>query len=134
MNIAFLYQVFALVGISPLDSFALEKDRQRIVLGLFQLADLSLDDVSSCRGVSLFGTEKTVGDFVASLLSQVANISSKHPVVYLYNENIGKRSTRSHFEVRKSSGNEEWKWGVSFIIDADTGVVDRTSVQCIVAG
>jgi hypothetical protein len=102
---------------------------------LFRLSPLKLNDIPSCRGVGLTAADRTIGDFLGSILAQFASAGSDVPILQvrsLEQARAGHASVEVTFH--KKDGEEEWRWGVGYMVNLKTGQPLRGSVRCLVAG
>ena len=102
---------------------------------LFRLSALKLKDIPSCRGVGLTAADRTLGDFLGSILSQFVSLKSDNPILQVHSL---ERTRADHLTLEitfhKKDGEEEWRWGVAFMLNQKTGQPLPSSVRCIVAG
>lgn len=100
---------------------------------LFHNAALRLPDTPSCRGVDTTGiVNPTLGDWLAGILAELRPATGTSGVSAGCEGEI--RALRCHVHVSRASGEEVWRWGVTFAANGHTGTIQASTIRCASAG
>ncbi len=124
----------ALAGAAAYAPVADEALSRRMMHAAFSLSAMRLRERPSCVEAGFDAADRTVGDFLASVLSATANRPSAAPVVTMRAGTPQAGWLPVELGIGMTRGEEEWRWGLRFDMDARTGKVKPSSVQCLVAG
>lgn len=119
------------IAYAPVSDEALS---HRIVHAAFSLSAIRLRDRPSCAEAGFDAQDRTVGDFLASVLSAAANRLSAAPVVTVRAGAAEAGWLPVELGIGVTKGEEAWRWGLRFDMDTRTGKVKPSSVQCLVEG
>lgn len=86
----------------------------------------------SCQGVGTEFSDKTVGDYISGFLAAFADSSGTN-WLDVQTEPV-KDGWKVNFIIRKSNGEEEWGWGICFIIDSRKQSLQKGTLMCIGGG
>ncbi len=106
-----------------------EKD---ILKALMSNLDVKLADAAHCEGVGTDEHDQTIGDYLSGFWSfHTARQGSNWIAVSAAEESAGRQL--ASVVIYRAQGEENWGWGVSFVIDNEQAV-DRSSFTCLGAG
>lgn len=102
---------------------------------LFRFAPTRLAGIASCRGVGLGPADRTLGDFLGTTLTRLGNKTFAAPPVQVAAApaTAKGRPLEVTFAYSQPDDEEEWRWGVRFMLAAGGKVVPG-SIHCFVAG
>lgn len=98
--------------------------------------DVLLSTHASCSGVGTDPTDRTVGQYLAGFLShQTDDAGTNWIEAGCTASNSPRAAWQCQFVIRRRNpaGEEEWGWGVRFLMRADRSVI-RESLECIGSG
>lgn len=106
-----------------------DKDVLKVLMGNL---DVKLSDSAHCEGVGIDEHDQTIGDYLSGFWSfHTARQGNNWIEVATTEESPGHQ--RARVMIYREHGEENWGWGVSFVIDNEQ-TVDRTSFVCLGAG
>lgn len=103
-----------------------------VLKALMHNLDVQLAGSAHCEGVGINEHDQTIGDYLSGFWTfHTARQGSNWLEVTTTEESPGRQLAR--VMIYREHGEENWGWGVSFVIDSEQ-TVDRTSFTCLGAG
>ena len=92
----------------------------------------ALDEHPSCHGVGTQLSDKTIGDYLSGFLAEFTHASGINSFEFDSEKSAGQWKVR--FMIRRNHLEEQWAWGVSFVVNAEKTKIIKGSLRCLGAG